>query len=101
MIGRATRRGPAGAARRTQLRVRRARSPDWRGLADRYAEPLVPAGENGRRGAALTSGGLLGERATERDHARWRLPVDEWEPFEQRLATAGLLELSLEDPQSG
>lgn len=66
-------------------------APDWRTLADRYAQLLLTAGEMLSVAPPPPSDDYWQMTATERDHARWRLPVDEWEPFEQRLAAAGLL----------
>ena len=66
-------------------------APDWRALADRYAQLLLTAGEMLDVSPPPPPEDYWAMTATERDHARWRLPVDEWEPFEQRLAAAGLL----------
>ena len=65
-------------------------APDWRALADRYAQLLLTAGEMLGVAPPPPPEDYWAMTATERDHARWRLPLDEWEPFEQRLAAAGL-----------
>ena len=72
-------------------------APDWRALADRYAQLLLTAGEMLDVAPPPPREDYWARTATERDHARWRLPLDEWEPFEQRrepfeqrLAVAGL-----------
>jgi hypothetical protein len=66
-------------------------APDWRALADRYARLLLTAGEMLDVAPPPPPEDYWAMTATERDHPRWRLPVDEWEPFEQRLAIGGLL----------
>lgn len=65
-------------------------APSWRALADRYAQLLLTAGEMLEVQPPAPPDYYPQMPAAERDHARWRLPNTEWEPFEQRLAQAGL-----------
>lgn len=70
--------------------IRPSLAPNWGALADRYAQLLLTAGEMLDVEPPPPSDDYWEMTATERDQARLRLPTTEWEPFEERLAAAGL-----------